>query len=110
MITVPQDIEWEDYHRELDTVKDGSQVMNYRVSNIPKDLKEGDRCFVVWRGQVRGRQYIVGAVKRDKFNCTTTGKNWDPGNYIQRSGSFRTIEGGPKMKGFQGIRRYHGQQ
>jgi len=39
------------------------------------------------------------------WQCTTTGKTWPPGKYIQRSGPFHEISEVP-MKGFRGIRRF----
>jgi hypothetical protein len=40
-ITIPKTIKWEDYEKELKTVEDESQEMNYRIPTIPKDVKVG---------------------------------------------------------------------
>ncbi len=107
IITIPQDIEWKDYARELAFVEDWSGVLNYRVPFRPK-VEEGDRCFVVWRGRVRGWMEVVGVEHYpDGFTCETTGRQWPSGFYILRSGPFHEVDG-PAMKGFRGIRRYQG--
>jgi len=104
-ITVPKDVNWEDYQEELIEVEDGSSVMNYR---LPFNCKanSGDRCFVVHNGKVRGWQEIVGVEHHPAgFTCSTTGKQWPAGFYLQRSGKFHPVDG-PEMKGFRGIRRF----
>jgi len=108
VITLPQKVEWSDYKRELDDVlSTPGMVMNYRVARFPKDMRIGDRCFVVHRGKVRGWMKIVGMKDwPNGFTCQTTGAEWRPGKYIQRAGTFMFVDG-PEMKGFQGIRRYH---
>lgn len=104
-ITIPKDIEWEDYEQELLFVEDWSGVLNYHVSFSPKNIEEGDRCFVVWRGKVRGWMEVVGKEYYPTgFTCETTGKHWPGGHYIQRSGPFHVVNG-PEMAGFRGIRR-----
>lgn len=105
LITVPKTIVWSDYKKELDAVADGSQVMNYRVRYIPKDMVVGDRCFIVYDGRVRGWMEIVGLQTADKaWQCTTTGDFWPAGKYIQRSGPFNEVDG-PEMLGFRGVRK-----
>lgn len=105
VITLPQTVSWEDYEKELNTVKDRSQVMNYRVPFKPSAQK-GDRCYLVHKSKVRGWMEIVSVLSHPEgFTCTSTGTSWPPGPYIQRSGPFH-YEEGPDMKGFQGIRRY----
>ena len=105
VITIPKSIKWEDYEKELKTVEDYSQVMNYKVSTIPKDIENIKRCYVVYDGFVRGWQEVVGYECGKTFDCTTTGKNWS-GNFIQRSGPFHYVTPTP-MKGFMGWRYYY---
>lgn len=106
VVTVPKTTKWSDYEKELAAVADGSQVMNYRTRYIPKEMKVGHRCFIVHDGKVRGWMPIVGLVEREEsWQCLTTGKWWEPGKYIQRSGKFTPVDG-PDMKGFRGIRKY----
>lgn len=101
IITLPKTISWDDYEKELEAVKDGSQVMNFKVPTMPKVLP-GNRCYIVHDGEVKGWMKIVGT-KTGPFKCTTTGKEWPIGNYIERSGRFNHIA--PiEMKGFQGFR------
>lgn len=105
VITLPKTVEWEDYEKELDLVKNWGHVMNYRVARYPLDLKHGDRCFLVWRGMVRGWMQISGFFRYPEgFMCSTTQTQWKAGNYIQRSGPFHWITP-VEMRGFQGIRR-----
>lgn len=106
LITIPKTTAWKDYRRELATVADRTQVMNYRVRFIPKDMSEGDRCFIVHDGRVRGWMEIVGLEDHTKpWTCTTTGTRWPAGKYIQRSGPFHEVDG-PTYTGFRGVRRY----
>jgi hypothetical protein len=105
IITVPKTTKWEEYQKELETVKDRSAVMQYRLP-YRVDAVPGERCFVVWNGEVRGWMEIVGVHKQNhSFVCTTTGKYWRPGYYLQRTGPFHVVTG-VKMKGFRGIRKY----
>lgn len=100
IITIPKKIAWTDYEKEMLAVKDGSQVMNFKVSSFPK-IKPGNRCYVVHDGEIKGWMKIVGT-SEEEFECTTTGKKWS-GKFIQRSGPFHYIN--PiEMKGFQGFR------
>ena len=106
IVTVPKTVRWEDYRLEMAAVDDRSQVMNYRLARPPRGVAEGDRCFVVWDGRVRGWMEVVGGHSADQdWRCTTTGTVWPAGTYLQRSGPFHEVDG-PEMVGFRGIRRY----
>lgn len=106
-ITIPKTIKWEDYQKELDAVADRRSVLNYKTRYFPKEMKRGDVCYVVWNGKVRGWMSIVGMVEYPEgFVCETTGKRWEAGKYIQRSGRFYDWEDfGPELKGFRGIKK-----
>ena len=103
IITLPKSVKWSDYEKELKAVEDFSQVMNYKVSSIPKDIDQIKRCYLVYDGFIRGWQEIVGHEIGKSFNCTTTGKDWS-GNFIQRSGPFHYLDKPIPMKGFMGWR------
>jgi len=105
VITLPKAIEWSDYEKEFAAVKDWSQVMNYRLARFPKGLQSNDRCFVCYRGKIRGWMRIV-SWKLHWYDmvCSTTGAPWPKGFYLHRSGPFTYVDG-PEMRGFQGIRR-----
>ena len=105
VITIPKTVKWEDYEKEIEAVKDGSQTMWYRVPGAPSVAK-GDRMFVVWNGFVRGWMNVTGTKLRPSFICSTTGKEWKEGWYVGRSGEFHRIDPIP-MKGFQGYRRMY---
>ena len=49
-ITIPRDITWKEYERELAAVADGSQEMLFRLSGHPRKIEAGDRCYVCHRG------------------------------------------------------------
>jgi len=110
VLTIPKTTPWSEYQRELAAVADGSQVMNYRTQYFPKGMKPKDRCYLVHDGRVRGWMVIVGLVDSPKeWTCTTTGKRWPAGKYIQRSGKFHPVDG-PEMTGFRGVRRFEGER
>lgn len=104
IITLPSNIEWSEYQKELDLVKDGEHILNFKVNNFPKNTKIGERCYLVHKGYVVGWMHIFGFSKKD-FTCSTTNKEYI-GKFIERSGHFYKIK--PiEMKGFQGFRYYN---
>ena len=105
IITLPKTIQWSDYEQELQTVRDFSQVMNYRLPFRPKEMTIGDKCFVTWDGKVRGWMLITGIKETDGYICTTTYKDWPAGTYMERSGPFHSTENTP-FPGFRGIRKF----
>ncbi len=106
VLTIPKSVNWSIYERELAAAADGSQVMNYKTRFIPKGMRKGDRCFLVHDGRVRGWMAIVGLEDRaEPFTCSTTGRTWPAGKYIQRSGPFHKVDG-PAMIGFRGVRKF----
>lgn len=117
IITLPSNIEWTEYAKELDAARAGS-VLNFKVSNFPNLVGIGDRCYLTWRGYVRGYMTITGFSEKE-FECETTGRPWR-GKFIERSGNFTylcnpyadesTIDPKLKYKGFQNYRYvYHNQ-
>jgi len=103
VITIPATIKWEDYQKELDLVKDYSNVMNFKVPNLPKLTNAGNKCYLCYNGNVIGWMEIVG-METKEFTCSTTGKPFK-GKFVVRSGPFNKIT--PiKMKGFQGFRYF----
>ena len=101
VITIPSYIKWNDYEKELDKVKDGKEVLNFKVNHLPKKTNIGNKCYMVYNGEIIGWMKIVGLTENE-FVCTTTGKKWK-GKFIQRSGEFHRID--PiTYKGFQGFR------
>lgn len=102
VVTIPKSISWKDYEKELDAVKDYSQVMNFKVNNFPK-TKPGNKCYLLYDGAIIGWMEIVGLSEKE-FDCTTTGNKWK-GKFIERSGPFHRIDPIP-MKGFQGFRYF----
>ena len=104
IITIPSNIKWDDYQKEIESVKDGNQVMNFKVSNFPQKTAIGCKCYLCYKGFIIGWMKIVG-MEDMSFDCTTTGKDWK-GKFIQRSGEFHKIE--PiQMTGFLGFRFFN---
>ncbi|MDD5649027.1 MAG: hypothetical protein PHF86_01200 [Candidatus Nanoarchaeia archaeon] len=101
IITLPANIDWNQYNQELEKVKDYKNVMNFKVTNFPKESKIGSKCYLNYRGFIIGWMKIVGFEEKE-FKCSTTGKLWK-GKFIQRSGPFNKINPVP-MKGFRGFK------
>ena len=103
LITIPKTIKWEDYEKEIDAVKDESQEMNYKVSSKPTKVDVGDRCYLCHNGFIKGWMKISNISKK-KFQCTTTGKDWDEGWYVSRTGEFHKLDKEIPQKGFMGYK------
>lgn len=103
-ITLPKDIKWSDYQKELDMVASGEQEMNYRLSSKPSRVSVGDRCYICHRGFLVGWMTISDISYKDDFVCTTTGEHWKAGWYISRTGEFHYIKSSVPMKGFMGYK------
>lgn len=101
LITIPSNIEWSEYQKEIDAVKDGKMEMNFKCSHFPQEVTVGDRCYVCYRGNILGWMRIS-SFREKSFNCATTGTPWS-GKFIGRSGKFHKINPVP-YKGFQGFR------
>jgi hypothetical protein len=101
VITIPYTIDWEDYSKELDKVKDWKYVLNFKVPNFPAHSGKGAKCYLNYRGNLIGWMEIVG-FSEEEFTCETTGRKWT-GKFIQRSGPFYKINPIP-MKGFRGFK------
>jgi len=104
IITLPAKVKWEDYEKELAAVREGSNVLNFKVPYFPKETDIGCKCYLVHKGHVRGWMEIVGLEEHD-FVCEVTGTKWK-GKFIQRSGPFHEITPIP-MKGFQGFKYFN---
>ena len=104
-ITIPRDITWKEYERELAAVADGSQEMLFRLPGRPRKVEVGDRCYVCHRGYIIGWMTITGIEDcPGGFTCTTTGIKWPPGIYLKRSGEFHYLKARRPMAGFQGFK------
>ena len=100
IITLPKNVSWSDYEKELELVKDGHSVLNFKVNSFPKTAV-GNKCYLVYNGEIKGWMEIIGLSEKE-FTCSTTGTEWK-GKFIERSGPFNYITPIP-MKGFQGFR------
>lgn len=104
IITLPKETRWEDYEKELEAVKDGKEVMNFKVGSFPNQTSVGSKCYLAHQGVIKGWMEIVGLSEKE-FTCSTTGREWK-GKFIERSGKFHKIDPPIPMKGFQGFRYY----
>lgn len=102
IITIPKSVNWDVYKREIDSVADGSKVMNFKVTSLPINSGIGKRCYLCYNGFIVGWMKIVGFMEKE-FVCDTTGKPWS-GKFIQRSGPFHELDSKIPMKGFRGYR------
>lgn len=100
LITVPKSIEWSDYEKELETVRDGFEEMFFKLSSYPKHVKVGDRCYVCHNGFIKGWMKITSLGQMKGFECSTTGKQWNDGIYVGRSGEFHYLDNPVECKGF----------
>lgn len=102
VITLPSNVEWDDYEKELEKVRNEREVLNFKVPVLPKHRP--NKVYLCYRGNVIGWMKCCGMINGDSFDCTTTGKHWE-GKFIQRTGEFHKID--PiQMKGFQGFRYF----
>ena len=102
MVSLPRGIRWEDYQKELAAVAEGSIEMRFKVAHLPKKCNVGDRCYLVWRGGIKGWMKITGFYK-GSFICSITGKKWE-GNFIVRSGPFNYLVDRISIAAFRGFR------
>jgi|SRR5690554_354940 len=104
IITIPKT---EDYNTWLDECKATANNENSRInycigrSYLPKKTEPGEKCYVVYKGYIRGYHIIDKLCWRNGFICETTGRYWHEGNYIIRKGKYHKIKPIP-MKGFRG--------
>ena len=42
VVTLPSNIDWSDYEKELNRVKDYGEVMNFKVYNFPKGINNDE--------------------------------------------------------------------
>lgn len=99
MITIPKDIKWETYKKELIAAENG-EILNFKVKHFPKTSK-GCKCYIIHDGKVKGYMIISG-LKEKSFKCSTTGKEWE-GKFVERTGKFYNIEE-YDMTGFRGFK------
>ena len=52
--TIPVSIDWNTYQKEIDLVKDYSNVMNFKVSSFPKRTAVGNKCYLCYKGNIIG--------------------------------------------------------
>jgi hypothetical protein len=101
VITIPKSTPWALYEKELERAEQ-DEILNFRVSNFPKSVQPGDKCYIVHDGYIRGWMYIVGFTEK-RFICTTTHGDFE-GKFIERSGKFHELSKPIPCRGFQGFK------
>ena len=104
IITLPSNVRWCDYEKELQKVKNYEETMNFKVSHFPKGINIGDKCYIVHQGIIKGWMKIVGFSEKE-FICSTTSQKWE-GKFIERSGPFHYLNEVIPYRGFQGYRYF----
>lgn len=103
VITLPDEIDWNDYEKEIVSVQKPGKVLNYKVSTFPKHSGIGNRCYMCHKGHVKGWMKIVGMSEKE-FVCEVTKKK-SKGKFIERGGKFYKVDPIP-LKGFKGYMYY----
>jgi len=108
VITWPKTRALGSYLAELAKAEERGHVAYYRLSSRP-DVKEGDRCYHVHDGKVRGYLSVLGMTEFPLDGHApidnVTGKHFQPGIYVERHPHWFAINPVP-MRGFQGFRYY----
>jgi hypothetical protein len=102
IITIPKDTPWHEYEQELKAAEEGA-ILNFKIPNMPKEQVR--RCYVAYCDVVVGYHDVKEVGWKLGFTCSTTGRVWPSGCYVQRTGKFHGV-GPVAMKGFQGWRYY----
>lgn len=105
VVTWPKSRSLGSYLSELAKADRSGRVAYYRVSRRP-DVQEGDRCYHVHTGYVRGYLIVMG-IREMPGNVIdeVTGQPFKPGIYVERHPAWFAIPP-VAMKGFQGFRYY----
>ena len=108
IITIPRRNDFKAWLWECENAEKNDLDLNFHVANLPKEVNPGDRCFVVYRGVIKGYNVIKELKQKPGFICSTTGMEWPEGKYIIREGKFYPLKEHISMKGFQGWRYVSG--
>lgn len=105
-VTWPKTKPFQDYLDALRFAELHSLEINYLVAQPPRKLEPGDRCYIVYDGEVRGWDTVLEVVNREDGLVKVVGKQdkyWSKGWYIVRDPKWHPIS--PiEMKGFRGFR------
>lgn len=104
IVTLPSCTRWEDYEKELKKSENYDYILSLKVSHFPKGIHEGDKCYVVHDGFVKGWIKIIGFSEKE-FICSRTKEKWK-GKFIDRSGPFHYLQEKIPYKDFQGFRYF----
>jgi hypothetical protein len=104
IITWPKRRALESYLEELKKAWLAGRVIGYRVASRP-NVEEGDRCYVVHSGKLRGWNEIFAVEYRGDVIDPLTHKPMRPGYYIIRDAEWHPCpEPLKEMVGFRGYR------
>lgn len=108
IITLPSNVTWQDYEKELRKAANWKYILNFKVHNYPSGVHKGDKCYVVHNGIIKGWMEIVGFEEKE-FTCGTTNQKWR-GKFVERSGPFHYLNEKLPYNGFRGFRYFNLQE
>lgn len=106
VVTWPQTRSLASYVEELAKAERDGLVINYRVSNLPRERP--DRCYMVHTGRVRGWTKVVDMMKRDDVTDPVKRTIMPAGLFIVREPVWHLLAlvEQREMRGFQGWRYF----
>jgi len=80
--------------------------MYFRTPTFPKNLKIGDKVFVIIDNKIIGYHKFVACIEMFiEWGCEITSNTWPPGKYIVRDGTtWRQLKVPKKSKSHRGFR------
>ena len=88
--------------------KEERELIYYRVSKLPKDLKIGDKCYIISNGEIIGFHIVkeLKFVNEEEASNLSDG-DWREGHYVIREAqTFQELKPRVKATGFQGFRYF----
>lgn len=109
IVTWPKDRALGSYLAELARANTAGETAYFKVAAKPDKVYEGDRCYRVHDGKIRGYLTVIEIVKMgdDAPLDQVTGKRFRPGWYIACDPRWHAVDG-KTMKGFRGFRYVKG--
>ena len=105
VVTIPKRIMLQTVINEILMINNfEDQIGNHKIGRNKPQAADIEGVGFVHDGELKYlADYIQTIEIEDGFDCTTTGKHWDQGNYIQFE-NVRKLETKIALKGFQGFR------
>lgn len=115
VVTWPKNRPLDSYLDELHQASEHDLLINFRVPTRPS-VQEGEKCFHVYDGFIRGWTEIIGVEHRDDVVLPTTQELMAAGFFVVRKPQWHALGCGVSwctvdlrhMRGFQGFRYMRG--